>query len=268
VDYDGFLSTVEDVGQIPADQAERVACATLRTLSERISSGEAEDLAERLPRELGRCLEPERKQEPFHVDEFLRRVGERAQLDADAAERETRAVLAAVLAAVGPDEFADMRSELPRDFDPLLDDALRSAPPPTADIPQPPEALSLDAWRARVARRAHIDEARAQQAIEAVLEALASRITGGEIDDVEPLLPPALRPALERGRARSGARARPLSVDAFLDLVAELEGVDRGTAAESARAVMRTLREAIGEKEFHDIAEQLPGEYRMLWRAG
>jgi len=32
--------------------------------------------------------------------------------------------------------------------------------------------------------------------------------------------------------------------------------------------VLRTLREAIGEKEFHDRAFQLPDEYRTLSRAG
>jgi len=128
MDYGGFINTVEDVGEIPAGEAERAACATLKTLSERISTGQTEDLAARLPRELRACLEPDDGREPFHVDEFLRRITVRAGVVPEAAERDARAVLSALSAAVGPDEFADMRAELPEDFDPRLDEALRAAP--------------------------------------------------------------------------------------------------------------------------------------------
>jgi uncharacterized protein (DUF2267 family) len=259
VDYQGFISTVQEGAHIPPDEAERAACATLQTLAERISPGEAEDIAERLPGELQSCLEPG-PAESFHVDEFLRRIGERVGVDRTGAERDAKAVFAALSAAVGPDEIADIRSELPKDFDPLIDEALVRAPHPP--IPAEP-ALSYDEFLERVAERANLDRGRAQRATDAVLEVLATRVTGGQVEDLEWRLPVELHAALERGRAEIG-RPRPLSVEAFVADVAKREDVDKGQAAEHARAVFATLREAVGEQEWHDTAEQLPGEYRML----
>lgn len=87
----------------------------------------------------------------------------------------------------------------------------------------------------------------------------------GQVEDLERRLPSELQPALERGKAPRRS-ARPLSLDRFLAMIAEREGVDRGQAAEHARAVFAALREAVGEKEFHDTTEQLPREYRALLR--
>ncbi|MCW3001767.1 MAG: hypothetical protein JWQ20_1065 [Conexibacter sp.] len=267
ITYDGFLATVQETAEIPRDEAERASCATLRTLSERISSGEAEDLAERLPGELRSCVDTDHRPDLFARDEFLGRVADRARIGATAAERDARAVLTALWRAVGPDEFADMRSQLPKDFDPLLDDALRAAPSAALDAPVPAEAVSADAFLSRVAERAGIDRERAEQAADAVLEELAIRITVGQVDDLERRLPRELRPPLERGVARSRA-ARPLALDTFLTDIARREGVDRSAATEHARAVLTTLRQAIGEREWTDTTAQLPDEYRQLWRVG
>ena len=43
--------------------------------------------------------------------------------------------------------------------------------------------------------------------------------------------------------------------------------VDRGVAAEAARAVFAALRESIPEKEFRDTVAQSPGEYRPLLKS-
>lgn len=268
MDYQDFISTVEEVAHIPDDEAERVACATLQTLAERISTGETEDLAERLPDELRSCLLTADEHGRFHVDEFIRRISQRAGLEPPVAERDARAVFGALWLAVGPDEFADMRSELPMDFEPLLDDALREAPRPRLSEPPPPDAMSYEDFVDRVAERAVLDRERAQRATDAGLEELAIRITGGQVDDLERLLAPELRPPLERGRARSRGAAESLTLDTFLAEIARREGVDRGQATEHARAVLRTLREAVGEKEWHDTTAQLPDEYSLLWRRG
>jgi uncharacterized protein (DUF2267 family) len=268
MDYQGFIATVQEGAQIPDDEAERVACATLRTLAERISVGETEDLAARLPGELRACLRTADGRDRFHVEEFIRRISERAGLDAPAAERDARAVLGALWLAVGPDEFADMRSELPKDFEPLLDDAVRELPPPGGSDAAPADAMSYEDFIARVAERAGLDSERAQRAADAVLEELAIRVSGGQIEDLERLLPPELRPPLERGRASSGGAARPLTLDTFVAEIARREDVDRAQATEHARAVLMTLREAVGEKEWQDTTTQLPAEYRLLWRRG
>jgi uncharacterized protein (DUF2267 family) len=161
-----------------------------------------------------------------------------------------------------------MRSQLPRDFDPLLDSALLDAPSPALDAPAPPGAMSHDTFVGRVAQRAGLDREAAARAADAVLEELAIRISGGQSEDLEQRLPRELRPAIERGRARGRDRAQPLSLDAFLAEIARREGVDRGQAAEHARAVLATLREAVGEKEWQDTTAQLPKDYATLWRAG
>jgi uncharacterized protein (DUF2267 family) len=265
VDYHGFIGTVSERAHAPPEEAERASCATLQTLAERLTAGEAEDVAERLPGPLRACLHRAGAYEPFHADEFLRRVALRARLDPSHAERDARAVFVALRHAIGPDEFDDLRSELPRDLESLLDDALREPPPP------PPggtaATVSADELVARVAERTGLGADRAWRAAEAVLEVLAYRITAGEVEDLERRLPAELQPALERGKAQRRP-ARPLSLETFLAMIAEREGVDRGQAAEHARAVLAVLREAIGDDEFHDVTAQLPGEYRVLLRSG
>lgn len=267
MDYQGFITTVQEGAHIPGEEAERAACATLQTLGERITPGEVEDLLERLPGQLRSCLTPAGP-DRFHVDEFLRRVSERVGVDAQSAERDAVAVFTAMWRTVGPDEYADLRAELPKDFQPLFDEALANEPPPYVVEPASEPMLSAEEFIGRVAERAHLDREAARRATEAVLEVLATRITGGQVSDLESQLAPELRPPLERGRTRSGGRARPLSLDIFLREIARLEGVSRSQATEHARAVLNTLREAVGEKEWADTRAQLPDEYRVVLRRG
>jgi uncharacterized protein (DUF2267 family) len=53
VQYEEFLDKVQDrIGPAQPDEARRAITATLETLGERISGGEANDLTEQLPKEL------------------------------------------------------------------------------------------------------------------------------------------------------------------------------------------------------------------------
>ena len=266
MDYESFIATVEDTAHVSGEEARAAACATLTVLSERITAGEAGDIAVRLPPELRECIDPAGRPERFHVDEFVRRVAERVGADEDAAEREARGVFAALWGAVGPDEFADMRAQLPKDFSPLLDEAVAIAPPNSDTTQSQPPSVSYDELVQRVMNGSGLDRERARRALHAVLEALAIRVTAGQAEDLEQLLPAEVRPAHERGRTRGRGRAVPMSLDAFLDTIAELEGTSKAEAAEHARAVLRVLREAVGEKEWQDTTAQLPDEYRTLWR--
>src|SRR3954467_2972552 len=99
-DYDGFISTVAERADAPPQEAERAACATLETLAERLTAGETEDIAERLPAQLRSCLKGAGPFEAFHADEFLRRVAERAGLDHSRTERDVRAVFVALRCTV------------------------------------------------------------------------------------------------------------------------------------------------------------------------
>ncbi|MGW5160862.1 DUF2267 domain-containing protein [Nonomuraea wenchangensis] len=267
MDYQEFITIVEQAADVPAEEAERVSCLTLRTLARRITMGEAEDLGERLPDRLRPCVQADGPTEKFHLDEFIRRIAEQMEVDPDTAERRACGVLAALWRAVGPDEFDDLRSELPSDFAPLLDTAAATVPPQEEEPPFTGN-LSYDTFLDRVRERAGIGRDHAARAADAVLEVLGLRLTGGQVRDLIPLLPLELRPALRRGDARSKRGAVPISPDVFLHDVAKREGVTQADAHKDVRAVFAVLREAIGEKEYHDTVAQLPGEYRPLLKQG
>ena len=253
MDRDQFIAVVRRVAGVGEEAAERATRATLQTLAERLSPEETRDLVERLPPELGPWLATGRPAEGFDVDTFLGRVAERAEVDLAAAERRARAVLTALARAVGDDEYADMVAQLPKDYAMLLPRG------PAVEV-QPVEVLL-----AKVARRAGLDLDGARRATDAVLETLAERIADGEVDDLIGRLPVALHAALQRGKARHpGARRMP--PEEFVDRVARREGASPEEAGRHARAVLTTLREAVGE-EFYDVTVQLPPGYARLWAA-
>jgi uncharacterized protein (DUF2267 family) len=250
MDHDAFVDAVVQAARIDRDAAERAVRATLITLAERISAGEARDLASQLPPQLAPWLNVDERSERFDVDEFLRRVAERSGADEEAALQRARSVLAVLGQAIAPSELDDVGSELPKDYDVLL--------------PRGPhtEVMPARAFCARVAERAGLDAEDARRATGAVLETLAERIAGGEADDLIVRLDPALHAPLRRGRERSGGVARPMALERFVALIAEREGLPvPGVALAHARAVLTTLREAVGDDEFFDVTVQLPQDY-------
>jgi uncharacterized protein (DUF2267 family) len=116
----------------------------------------------------------------------------------------------------------------------------------------------------RVARRAGLKQHEALRAGEAVLEALAARLSGDRVDGIAPRLPAAFGPPLKRGKARSKGAAGPLPVDDFLGAVAELARTTPEDARDHAQAVLATLWEAIGEQEFAELAARLQDAYASL----
>jgi uncharacterized protein (DUF2267 family) len=98
--------------------------------------------------------------------------------------------------------------------------------------------------------------------VEAVMETLAERIAGGEVDDLFAALPPELAPPLERGKAHTGGKAQRMSLDEFVEKVAEREGVTREQALEHAQAVFAGLREVLPERELSDLLDELPRGYQ------
>jgi uncharacterized protein (DUF2267 family) len=253
-EHERFITTVEQKAGLARADAERAARATLETLAERLSAGEARDLAAQLPPELAPWLATHTGAEPFDVDEFMRRVAAREAADVGAAERHARAVFDALGRTVSRDEVADMAAELPKDFEPLIHEAegrfMRIMP--------------AEEFLHKVAERAGLDADGARRATDAVLSTLAERIAGGEVEDLITRLPVELHPPLQRGNAASNGVARKMSLDGFLRRVAEREGVTPATAREHTRAVFATLREAVGEEEFLDISAQLPLEYTAV----
>jgi uncharacterized protein (DUF2267 family) len=254
VEYGEFIEITRRGAGLDVHAAERAARATLTTLAERLSSGQARDLLEQLPAELKPWIYTECAAEPFNVDEFLHRVAEREDVDVETAERHARAVFFALGQAVSGDEIADVADELPQDFEPLIAEAQHRFF----------EVMPAEEFLGRVADRAGLDSEGARRAAEAVLEALAGRIAGGEVDDLIPRLPLALHDPLRRGRATSGGTARRMTLERFLGRIAERENVDPFEASEHARAVFATLREAVGDEEYFDVTVQLPPDYGVL----
>jgi uncharacterized protein (DUF2267 family) len=125
--------------------------------------------------------------------------------------------------------------------------------------------MSVKEFLERVARRAGLDDTAARRATEAVLETLAERVSGGEVDDLAAQLPSEFRPSLERGNARSNGAARPMSLKEFVLRISQREGVTPDQAREHARAVFAALREAISAKEWGDVVAQLPDDYSALF---
>ncbi len=116
-----FIETVAERAGVPEDQAVALIEATLRTLTERISAGEAADAAAHMPDRFRPLLIKSRENaEAFPIDEFIRRVAERAGVGPDVAERGVRAVLQTMRNLVGHKEFEDIMSQLPREFGELV----------------------------------------------------------------------------------------------------------------------------------------------------
>jgi uncharacterized protein (DUF2267 family) len=251
--YEQFVAAVQDSLGTGRDAAERATRATLRTLADRLSVAQARRLVMFLPDELGPLMFHAGPPERLDIDAFLNRVAARENVGVATARRHAALVLSVIARAVGPDVLDDIAATLPKDFAPLL--------PRGPDIEvRPARALEID-----VARRCGVDAVEARRAIDAVLQTLAESIAPGEIDDLIARLPIELHPVLKAARARNPGHASPTSLETFTRRVAQRAGTDPEHAAEIARAVLSTLREAVGDEEFFDITVQLPPEFGALW---
>jgi uncharacterized protein (DUF2267 family) len=121
VDYDQFIAKVAQRAGTSREDAEALARATLETLAERITGGEAQDLAAQLPKPLKDAVpqRPPGTAEAFDLHEFERRVARRAGVPEDQVEPGIRAVFQTLGEAVTHGEFEDVLAQLPREFRPL-----------------------------------------------------------------------------------------------------------------------------------------------------
>ena len=227
----------------------RAIRATLETAAERLDKNECRHLSAELPDRIAPFLFTATPAERFDVDEFLRRVAEREGTDVATAQHHARAVFAALREAVSDKAYSHMTAELPKDFAPLV---------------EPMAIMAAADFFDSVARRAELDVADAQRATEAALSTLAERIAPGEVDDLVIRLPVELHSPLKQGKASADARSRKMSAEEFLGRAAQREGVDPTSAMKHVRAVLTTLRMAVGSEEYFDVTVELPGEYATL----
>src|SRR4029453_3282988 len=131
-------------------------------------------------------------------------AADRAGTDATTATLYIRAVFTALWRAVGSKEMEDVAAQLSRDFAPLL--------PVGPDV----EIVSEPQFTEAVMSRTGLDQQGARAATHAVLETLAERVAGGEVDDLVMRLPVELHPPLRAGRAPRGRGGPRVSRGGFL----------------------------------------------------
>jgi uncharacterized protein (DUF2267 family) len=109
VQFEEFVNEVADRAGTSRDEAETLVRATLRTLAERLSGGEAEDLRAQLPRQLqAELIPPQEEAQGFGVEEFVQKVAARSGIDETDAGAGVVAVLSVIRDAVTPGEFDDV----------------------------------------------------------------------------------------------------------------------------------------------------------------
>lgn len=122
MNYSSFRGSVAQRASIPPDRTDEHIQATLATLAQRLTSGEALDLAAQLPQPMQTALRPSSEAaENFDAAEFIRRVAEQVGTDEHHAKNTVRAVFATLREAVSSGEFDDILAQLPCDFCEVID---------------------------------------------------------------------------------------------------------------------------------------------------
>ncbi|SCL31670.1 Uncharacterized conserved protein, DUF2267 family [Micromonospora rhizosphaerae] len=117
MNYIEFIQSVASRPMASPAPAEPITRATLQTLAERISGGQARDLASQLPEELRGCVAKRTENaEPFGLADFLERVQARAGVDLQSATDGARAVLDTLRESISAKEYGDFVDQLPKDF--------------------------------------------------------------------------------------------------------------------------------------------------------
>ncbi|QLQ35492.1 DUF2267 domain-containing protein [Micromonospora robiginosa] len=130
MDHHTFVVRVARLSGTAEDRAATLTAATLETLAERLTGGEALDLAAQLPKPLWGMLDPHpgtEAAERFGAAEFVARVARRADCDENTARGAARAVFTTLREAISGGEFSDVVVQLPRDYRDMVEPALAPA---------------------------------------------------------------------------------------------------------------------------------------------
>jgi uncharacterized protein (DUF2267 family) len=118
--YDQFVGQVQSRARLGSlGDAVGAIRATLETLGERLSGGEAKDLASQLPREIGYYLFRGAimfRSERFDFREFVDRVAFRESIKPPLAAFHARVVMEVVGEAISLGELEDVAGQLPGDY--------------------------------------------------------------------------------------------------------------------------------------------------------
>jgi uncharacterized protein (DUF2267 family) len=273
---DDLFRQVEQEVTLPGHvTGEDAVSAVMCVLTQRISGGEARDVAESLPgrarRLLQRCPRHHlERPDVFGLAGFIERVGRHLKVSNGEAEAVTRAVFAVARQWLPPKEVADIASQLPSDLRALwaspADLPLITVPPPDADRRTPPNELAMKVL-ADVHRSGVVPPGKTEQdVISAVLCVLSQRLSGGEARHLLVTLPPALQPLVQKC-ALHPERGEKFGLGEFLERVAQHLGIKPEEADSLVRTVFTAVAAAIKPKEVRDIASQLPIDLKRVWTA-
>lgn len=117
MNYNDYIQFVKERGGIRSDDAAKKAIeSVLEVLGQRITIGQAEDVAAALPVELRPYVMQTPDAEPFNVTEFLKRVSEKEGVAGKTAEDHARAVLSVLAEWIPRAELRDTLAQIPNDM--------------------------------------------------------------------------------------------------------------------------------------------------------
>jgi uncharacterized protein (DUF2267 family) len=106
----------------------------------------------------------------------------------------------------------------------------------------------------------------AARAVEAVVCALAQRLSGADFAPVRERLPAPLQTRLVACERHAASPAAPRTAEELYAIVAEDLGRAPGEVETTVRAVMAAIRSQLGEDEAEEVAARLPIDLLPLWR--
>lgn len=130
MEYREFVGRIRDRAGLPDDEQALQACqATLETLSERLSGGEAKDFLSQLPEPIKRSVPAIEESRTYDLNGFIDRVSDLEGTDTETARDHARVVLEVLTEAISEGEMRDLRSQLPKEYEPLVPGAGQHRPP-------------------------------------------------------------------------------------------------------------------------------------------
>ena len=109
---------------VSKQQAEPLTKAVLSALADRLTGGEADDVASQLPKGIKEAMIPSTPEaETFGLGEFIDRIAQRAGVTTEQAEVGARAVMTTLREAITEGEFKDMMAQLLEEFELLVQSA-------------------------------------------------------------------------------------------------------------------------------------------------
>lgn len=243
-----FLTYVQRAAALDSEEeAERLAEAALSELGACISRGEADDLAERLPRQFGHALleVEDRTAAPEGFETFLDNIASEAGIEEDVRAK-VRGVFAAVTEYAGTEEVENAAAQLPPEYGAVVEPGEVPVAETFVDAVQAETPLGGEA----------------PEAVEATLETLSERITEGEGEDIAAYL----QGDSERWVVdHENPEAEDFSADEFARRVAERADVTEDLAEEYIIDVTNTLGDVVPDREIDRVIAQLPDEYGALF---